>query len=103
MSKSIADAHRARSLPKSQPIEAAGYLYAQLTPAEYGYLSNKHPRAVRRMIERGEFPPDSVIYIGSSKHRKQARLLTAKLLAAGWLVPPSAQPVLTYEWSFGAT
>ncbi len=64
---------------------------AQLTPAEYGRLAGLSTRAVQYRIARGEFPPGSVIRIGRSKHQKHARLLTAKLLAAGWLLPEAVQ------------
>lgn len=63
---------------------------AQLTPAEYAPLVNKSTRTVQRMIERGEFPAGSVVRIGRSKHAKHARLLTARLIEAGWLLPEVA-------------
>lgn len=62
-------------------------LPAHLTPAEYAPLAGKSTRAIQRQIARGEFPPGSVVLVGSSKHAKRALLLTARLLEAGWIVP----------------
>lgn len=62
---------------------------AQLTTGEYAVLANKPQRTVQAMIARGEFPPGSVVHVGLSRHAKHARLLTAKLLEAGWLLPSS--------------
>lgn len=67
-------------------------LPAHLTPAEYAVLAGMSTRSAQRMIERGEFPTGSVIRVGASKHYRQARLLTAKLLEAGWLVPGAVLP-----------
>lgn len=63
---------------------------AQLTTSEYAAIVGRNPSTVRRQIARNEFPPGSVIRIGRSKHAKHARLLTAKLIAAGWLLPQGA-------------
>lgn len=63
----------------------------QLTTGEYAALVGENPSTVRRRIARGDFPPGSVIRTGASRHQKHARILVAKLIEAGWLLPAQVQ------------
>lgn len=64
----------------------------QLTTGEYAALVGQSIRKVQYQVARGEFPPGSVYRTGTSKHLRHARLLTAKLLEAGWLLPEQVRP-----------
>ncbi|MBA3684179.1 MAG: helix-turn-helix domain-containing protein [Planctomycetes bacterium] len=61
-----------------------------LTTRDIAALLGVSDRTVRYMVERGDFPAGSFIQVGRSKHQRHARFLTAKLVAAGWLLPDAA-------------
>ncbi|MBA3588507.1 helix-turn-helix domain-containing protein [Methylibium sp.] len=61
-----------------------------LTTRDVAALLGKSDRTVRYMVARGDFPAGSVFHVGRSRHQRHARFLTAKLVAAGWLLPDAA-------------
>ncbi|MBA3622971.1 MAG: hypothetical protein H0W48_00575 [Methylibium sp.] len=62
---------------------------AELTTGEYAALAGTTARTVRRKIARGDYPPGLFVRVGTSKHCRHARFLTARLIAAGYLLPES--------------